>query len=114
MKLSVLMPAYNEQDWLEKIVEKVIRQRVDGIAAMEIIIVDDKSNDRTPEIIRGLAAKYPQKIVPVFHTVNMGKGAAIRTAIEKMSGDICVIQDADLEYDPAEYPLLLEPIISGR
>ena len=114
MKLSVLIPAYNEQEWLEKIVDKVLKQKVDGIQKMEIIIVDDKSKDRTTAIIQQLGAKYPDKIVPVYHGVNQGKGAAIRTAIEKMNGDICVIQDADLEYDPAEYPLLLEPIISGR
>lgn len=114
MKLSVLIPAYNEQDWLEKIVDKVLRQEVPGIKSMEIVIVDDKSKDRTPAIIRDLGARYPEKVVPVFHEINMGKGAAIRSAIAKMSGDLCLIQDADLEYDPSEYPGLLEPIIQGR
>lgn len=114
MKLSVLIPAYNEQTWLEKIVEKVLQQKIPGIHAMEIIIVDDKSKDGTRAVIERLSSRYSDSVFPVYHEKNAGKGAAIRTAVNKMSGDICVIQDADLEYDPAEYPLLLEPIISGR
>lgn len=114
MKLSVLMPAYNEEQWLERIVAKVLKQKVNGIQDMELIIVDDNSTDGTRRTIEGLALKYPGKIIPVYHKINSGKGAAIRSAVEKATGEICVIQDADLEYDPAEYPLLLEPIISGR
>jgi len=114
MKLSVLMPSYNEERWLEKIVEKVINQKIDEIDDLEIIIVDDGSTDRTREIIQSLTQKYGGTIFPVFHEKNSGKGTAIHSAIEKMSGDICIIQDADLEYDPSDYSLVLEPIISGR
>lgn len=114
LKLSVLMPAYNEEKTLEKIVEKVIKQKIEGVYDLEIIIVDDKSQDNTSSIIESIKAKYKDKIIPVFHEKNMGKGAAIRTAIEKMTGDICIIQDADLEYDPSDYPLILEPLVDTR
>ena len=114
MKLSVLMPSFNEEKWLEPIVNKVLRQTVTGIDATEIIIVDDGSTDRTKEIIQSLYSRYPGRIFPVYHEKNKGKGAALRSAIEQMTGDVCIIQDADLEYDPADYPLVLEPIVHGR
>ncbi len=114
MKLSVLMPVYNEKMWLEKIVERVLRQKVPGIDCLELIIVDDASTDGTTDIIHALRKKYPDRIQTVFHQQNAGKGAALKTAIDHMTGDVCIIQDADLEYDPGEYPLMLEPIISGR
>ena len=114
MKLSVLMPVFNEKLWVEEIVGRVINQSVEGVNALEIIIVDDGSTDGTREIIQALSQRHKNIIFPVCHTQNMGKGAAIRTAIEKMSGDICIIQDADLEYSPADYPLIFEPIINGR
>ena len=108
------MPTYNEEQWLEKIVERVLRQKVPGIQELEVIIVDDCSSDGTRAIIEKARSAHPDKVFPIYHQKNSGKGAAIRSAIEKMTGQICVIQDADWEYDPAEYPLLLEPIISGR
>lgn len=114
MELSVLMPAFNEQKWLEKIVAKVLKQKVDGIDNLEIIVIDDASTDQTKEIIQSLTIKHNDKIIPVYHEKNSGKGAAIKSAIDRMTGDICIIQDADLEYDPNEYSLLLEPIINGR
>ena len=114
MKLSVLMPVYNERQWIEKIVHNVLKQNVLGITSLELIIVDDGSTDGTREIIGTLSRKFSNQIIVVFHQKNSGKGAAIKTAIEKMSGDVCIIQDADLEYDPSEYALVLEPIISGR
>ncbi len=114
MKLSVLMPVYNEEKWLLEIVERVLKQAVAGISDLEIIIVDDASQDGTKVIIDELVMKYKNKIVPVVKERNEGKGAALRTAIEKMTGDICIIQDADLEYNPIDYPLILEPIIAGR
>lgn len=113
MKLSVLMPVFNEEEWLEKIVNKVLSQRIDGVESLEIILVDDASTDTTKEIIQLLIEKYGNKIVPIYHEKNLGKGSAIQTAVEHMTGDICIIQDADLEYDPKEYPLMLEPIITG-
>jgi len=77
-------------------------------------MVDDFSKDRSKEIARSLMEKYDGKINLISHSKNCGKGAAIHSAIECASGDVCVIQDADLEYDPSDYPRLLEPIISGR
>lgn len=88
-------------------------QKINGIDAIELLIVDDCSEDNTLPILRTLEQKHPQ-IKILTHPRNQGKGAAIRTAITHMTGDICLIQDADLEYDPADYPGLLEPIIQGR
>ncbi len=113
MKLSVIMPAFNEERWIKDIVLKVLAQQVDGINEKEIIIVDDCSSDKTRSIVEELAAKN-KSIKTVYHSVNQGKGAAISTAIAKITGDICIIQDADLEYDPKDYNLVLEPIIDGR
>jgi len=114
MKLSVLMPVFNEQQWVEKSVLKVLEQDVKGVDGKEVIIVDDGSTDGTKEIIESLSSKYSDTIIPVFKEKNEGKGAAIRSAIERMTGDVCIVQDADLESDPVNYPLLLEPIIDGR
>ncbi len=107
------MPVYNEKQWIEAIVKKVIDQPVPGIAGRELIIVDDCSTDGTREIIQSLARRYPQ-IKTITHEKNKGKGASIRDAIKEMTGDLCIIQDADLEYNPKDYPLVLEPIIDGR
>jgi glycosyltransferase involved in cell wall biosynthesis len=114
MKLSVLMPVYNESQFIRDIVAKVLAQAVPGISHKEIVIVDDGSTDGTRDIVSLLAETHPDQIVKVFHERNSGKGAAIRTAVERMSGDVCIVQDADMEYDPADYPLVLEPIIQGR
>lgn len=114
MKLSVLIPVYNEEKWLSVVVERVVKQSVPGIYELEIVIVDDASLDKSRVIMEELAQKYKGKIVTVYQEKNQGKGAAIIKAIEVMSGDICIIQDADLEYNPIDYPLILEPIIEGR
>lgn len=114
LKLSVLIPVYNEKDTLEKIVERVLKQNVEGVVAKELIIIDDGSKDGTRDIIGRLAAKYSGQIKPVLHEKNMGKGMALRSGIKEMTGDICIIQDADLEYDPHDYPLVLEPLINGN
>ena len=131
MKLSVLIPCYNEIETIREIVERAhavdIRLRVrdgkwqlpvaaDGTVELaidkEIVIVDDGSTDGTRDILPDLAG-LPGVFV-YYHDRNMGKGAAVRTAIEKATGDIMLVQDADLEYDPRDYPALLQPIIEGR
>lgn len=112
MKLSVLMPVYNEERTLEEIVKRVLAQRISGIQTLELVIVDDCSRDRSREIMRELAARHPE-IVAVFQEKNGGKGSAIRAAIARATGDIALVQDADLEYDPRDYPALLRPILDG-
>ncbi len=114
MKLSVLIPVYNEKAYLEEIVHKVLYNDVRGISDLEIIIVDDASSDGTNEIVKAIGEKYIGKVFTYFHEKNQGKGAALRTAIGKMKGEVCIIQDADLEYDPKDYATVLEPIVTGR
>ena len=114
MKLSVLIPVYNEERFLTELVSRVVRKNVSGVEQKEIIIVDDCSTDKTPEAIENIVKKYPGLIISVRHEKNKGKGSALRTAIGHMTGDICIIQDADLEYDPNDYDLVLEPLIEGR
>ncbi len=107
MKLSVVMPVYNESGTIEEILRRV--RAVD--VPKEILVVDDASTDGTGQRLESLGGGD----VRVFrHPANRGKGAAIRTAIENATGDIILIQDADLEYDPADYPRLLQPILDGR
>ncbi len=113
MKLSVLVPAYNEQPWIDECLKRVLAQSVEGITALEIIVVDDGSSDGTDKILDQWKDKYPKVFTIIKHSQNQGKGACIRTAIALMSGDICVIQDADLEYHPANYSVLLKPLIEG-
>ncbi|MCK5579847.1 MAG: glycosyltransferase family 2 protein [Candidatus Omnitrophica bacterium] len=114
MKLSILMPVYNEKEWVGEIVRKVLQQEVEGISEKELIIVDDGSTDGTAAIIQSLGEMFPQEIIVACHEENKGKGAAIRTAINKATGDIILVQDADFEYDPAEYGRLLNPILKNR
>jgi glycosyltransferase involved in cell wall biosynthesis len=109
MKLSVLMPVYNEEANVAEIIRRVDRVPVEK----EIIVVDDCSTDRTPEILAALQAEVPALRI-VRHPVNRGKGAGIRTAMEAVTGDCLVIQDADLEYDPADFAALLQPILHGQ
>ena len=113
MKLSVLIPVYNEEKTLREIVQKVRNVNLD--LPLEIIAVDDASKDNTSEILKSLAEEYPPEEFRVhFHSKNQGKGAALRTAISDIKGDLVIIQDADLEYDPKEFPRLLEPILEGK
>jgi len=109
MKLSIVIPVYNEKNTIEELIRRV--QEVDVSLNKEIIIVDDGSSDGTPEILKSL--KQPD-IKVVYHSTNQGKGAALHTGFSEAEGDIILVQDADLEYDPKEYPKLLEPILDGR
>jgi glycosyltransferase involved in cell wall biosynthesis len=111
MKLSVLMPVYNESRTLPTILKRVLDAPID--LDIEVLAVDDASTDASWEILSDLSSQ-DDRIRCVRHVENRGKGAAIRTAIEMMTGDIAVIQDSDLEYDPADYPKLLKPILEGR
>jgi glycosyltransferase involved in cell wall biosynthesis len=109
MKLSVLIPVYNERDTIDLIVDQVHETPV----AKEIICVDDYSTDGTQQILETLLAQG--RIHQLFRQPqNCGKGAAIRKALSMSTGDIVIVQDADLEYDPADWPVLLEPIVDGR
>ena len=109
--LSVLMPIYNEARTLRAIVRSVLAAPCP--MPIELICVDDGSSDRTPAILAELAAADP-RVRWFRHPQNRGKGAAVRTAIEHMAGDLALVQDADLEYDPADYPALLAPILEGH
>lgn len=110
-RLSVLMPVYNEAPTISTIIERVLQSPV-GLE-IEIIAVDDCSSDDSRTILRELASSEP-RIRLVEMPENRGKGAAIRAAIAHMTGDIAIIQDADLEYDPVEYPRVLKPILDGK
>jgi glycosyltransferase involved in cell wall biosynthesis len=109
MKLSVVMPVYNERNTLREVVAKVLSVPID----IELLCVDDGSKDGSRDILGELAQQYPQ--IRVFlQPQNMGKGAALRRGIQEATGDFVIIQDADLEYDPAEYPVVLQPLIDGK
>ena len=108
--LSVVMPVYNEEATLEECLRRVFALDMD----LEVVAVDDGSSDRSHEILQNLAAKHDGRLRVFRHERNQGKGAALRTGFANVRGDVVIIQDADLEYDPSEYPMLLEPIQDGR
>jgi glycosyltransferase involved in cell wall biosynthesis len=106
--LSVVVPAYNEENTLATVIRKLTQLP----NLREVIIVDDCSRDKTPEIAQRLSAEYPQ-VKLVRHAVNSGKTEALKTGFQHTSGDIVIVQDADLEYDPVEIPGLIQPIVLG-
>ncbi len=108
MKLTVIIPAYNEIQTIEQIVDRV---HATGLVH-EILVVDDGSVDGTRDVLRRLDGQKSVRVI--LHEHNMGKGAAVRTGIQNATGEVLLIQDADLEYDPAEYPNLLKPIEEDR
>lgn len=122
IQVSVVIPVYNEKENIQKLIEKIeavqLKVRISGIEGVpmkkEIVIVDDHSTDGTYELLRDdLASKHPA-IRLLRHERNRGKGAAIRTGLSAVTGEIVIIQDADLEYDPGDYPKLVAPIADGK
>jgi glycosyltransferase involved in cell wall biosynthesis len=111
-KLSVIIPCYNEERTLTTIVDRVLSAERCGLD-IEVVIVDDGSRDKSVEVMKALAAQHSQ-ITTVEHGINQGKGAALRTGFKHATGDFVLVQDADLEYSPDDYPKLLKPLLDGR
>ena len=107
--LSIVIPCFNEKATILKLIDTV---RCAPIRDKQIIIVDDGSSDGTREILKGIQDHADVDII--YHEKNKGKGAALRTGFAAATGDICIIQDADLEYDPQEFPLVIQPIVDGK
>jgi glycosyltransferase involved in cell wall biosynthesis len=108
LKLTVVVPAYNEEDTIDELLHRVTRVPI----PKEVLVVDDGSTDGTRSVLQAWDGRNGVRIL--YHQRNLGKGAAVRTALEQINGDVVIIQDADLECDPAEYPQLVRPILEGR
>lgn len=109
LTLSVIIPCYNEIETIEEVLDRVLAV---GLAS-EILIVDDGSTDGTRDVLHGIEREELPSVRVIYHDVNQGKGAALVTGFKQASGDVVLIQDADFEYDPREYPVLLKPIEEG-
>jgi glycosyltransferase involved in cell wall biosynthesis len=109
MKVSIVIPCYNEKNTIERIVDAV---RSAPLESREIIVVDDCSQDGTKAVLEERISEMVDRVI--YHPVNRGKGAALRSGFAAATGDIILVQDADLEYSPEDYPVLLEPLLSGK
>ena len=110
-KLSIVIPVYNEKDLVIDVLKKVRSLKIDN-TDIEIIVIDDSSTDGTREILKKKASKYVDKIL--YHEVNQGKGAALKTGFSEATGDVIIVQDADFEYDPFEIPKVVEPVFKKK
>jgi glycosyltransferase involved in cell wall biosynthesis len=109
MKLTIVIPCYNELGTISQVVQAV---KASPVEQKEIIIVDDCSTDGTRDLLRSTVEPVVDKVI--YHPVNRGKGAALRSGFSEATGDIVIVQDADLEYDPQEYPIMIAPIVAGK
>ena len=112
-KLSIIIPCYNEEKLISRVLERILQTKLDHGLEKQIIIVNDGSTDNSANAIDKFCAKNPSAI-SIHQQINSGKGAAVKTALQQVNGDVIIIQDADLEYDPNDYNKLLHPIIDGH
>ncbi|MCQ6253888.1 glycosyltransferase family 2 protein [Methanocaldococcus sp.] len=111
-KVSIVIPAYNEEKTIKKILEKILKVKLP--LEKEIIVVNDGSTDRTKEIVEEFIKNHPNENIKLINKKNEGKGSALKVGIRHSTGDIIIIQDADLEYDPNDYLKLIKPILEGK